>query len=223
MQFVMLTRDRFLLARMHVDTLKGQPTIDQMRVALKNLPTGAKGLHQTYDQAMERIDSQQPEIRDLAKHILMWVVHAKRALSVQELQDALAIEPGMSKLDPERRPEPEVLDSLCAGLITVDQNTYIVRLAHYTTLEYFQKTNDFSKANAYITEVNVTYLSFHEIEKNIAMEVYCRPGKFEIQPHDFIVQYPLLHYALEYWGYHAATQNTQTISLHDIFPNRGED
>ncbi|KAK4107439.1 hypothetical protein N656DRAFT_513618 [Canariomyces notabilis] len=52
--------------------------------------------------------------------------------------------------------------SVCAGLVTVDGNSGIIRLVHYTTQEYFERTRGrwLPDAESYITKVCVTYLSF---------------------------------------------------------------
>ena len=62
-----------------------------MRKALSSLP---KELDETYDQAMERIRSQDTESVRLAERVLAWISNARRPFSVAELQHALAIQPG---------------------------------------------------------------------------------------------------------------------------------
>ena len=71
---------RFLLARLHMDSLMSQPTLGDIKQALRNLPQGSKGLDETYKQAVERITYQPEGYRKLADQILSWVTHAKRAL-----------------------------------------------------------------------------------------------------------------------------------------------
>ena len=44
------------------------------------------------------------------------------------------------KFDEENLPDLEVILSDCAGLVTVNQETDVVRFIHYTTQEYFQRT-----------------------------------------------------------------------------------
>ncbi|TGO25476.1 hypothetical protein BPAE_0079g00230 [Botrytis paeoniae] len=52
--------------------------------------------------------------------------------------------------------------SVCAGLVVVDDKSKIIRLVHYTTQEYFERTRDdwFPDAETFITTICVTYLSF---------------------------------------------------------------
>ncbi|KAF4956485.1 hypothetical protein FSARC_11555 [Fusarium sarcochroum] len=149
----------FLLATLHIDSLAQQPTIGHIKRALKTLPTG---LNATYDQAMARIESQSANIRKMAKKVLYWVIYAQRALSPTELQHAIAIEPGQTELDPEFIPGIDLACSICAGLVTIDTQSNIVRLVHYTTQEYFdqEKQRWFTDANSNIASDCITYLSF---------------------------------------------------------------
>jgi len=39
---------RFLLARLHMDAFMSRPTLGHIKLALKNLPRGIKGLDKTY-------------------------------------------------------------------------------------------------------------------------------------------------------------------------------
>ena len=52
----------------------------------------------------------------------------------------LQLEVGESELDEENLPEIEDMVSVCAGLVTVDEESEIIRLVHYTTQEYFERT-----------------------------------------------------------------------------------
>ena len=101
-------------------------------------------------------------IRELAKKVLSWVIHAKRILSTAELQHAVAVEPGKPELNGKFIPNIEIIGSVCAGLVTIDTQSDVVRLVHYTTQEYFEQTQRdwFPHAQTDVTEIYVTYLSF---------------------------------------------------------------
>ncbi|KAJ6556323.1 hypothetical protein B0H19DRAFT_863901, partial [Mycena capillaripes] len=104
----------FLLAKLHIDLLAAKLTVRAVREGLKHLP---KDLNRTYDEAMERIDNQKEDEKELAHLVLMWVANSKRPLSVGELQEALAIEPGSTSLDVENIPDIDTILSVCAGLV----------------------------------------------------------------------------------------------------------
>lgn len=82
---------------------------------------------------MERIEGQVTDQKDLAKQVLSWITYARRPLTTIELQHALAVEAGEAHLDEENLPQIEDMVSVCAGLVTVDDESGIIRLVHYTT------------------------------------------------------------------------------------------
>jgi hypothetical protein len=93
-----------------------------------------------YKEAMERIKHQPGDFPKLASMVLSWITFAKRPLTTSELQHALAVEIGASKLDEENLLDTEDMVSVCAGLVTIDEESDIIRLVHYTTQEYFEQT-----------------------------------------------------------------------------------
>src|SRR5712692_3264275 len=96
-----LTTLRFLLAQLHMDSLKGKKSPKAVRNALKRLPTGSEAYDNAYKDAMERIEGQRADEEELAKQVLSWITCAKRPLTTLELEHALAIETGESQLDTE--------------------------------------------------------------------------------------------------------------------------
>ncbi|KIM94744.1 hypothetical protein OIDMADRAFT_135812, partial [Oidiodendron maius Zn] len=157
---------RFLLAQLHFDAIKTKKSLNKVKKALENLPTGFQAYSHAYKDAMERIRAQDIDSRELAEHVLSWIVHAKRQLSITELQHALAVEVGEPELDEENLPQIDDMVSVCAGLVTVDRESKIIRLVHYTTQEYFERTwtSWIPNVQTDITKTCVTYLSFNTFE-----------------------------------------------------------
>jgi hypothetical protein len=52
---------------------------------------------------------------------------------VEEFGEALTIEPNATSLDPDNLVDINIVLSVCAGLIIVDEEMSVVRLIHYTT------------------------------------------------------------------------------------------
>ena len=170
---------RFLLARLTLDSLVGHITRKAIKRALDNLSRGSGTLDSAYDETMKRIEDQHPARRDLAKTTLLWITHSQRLLSVAELQQAVAIELGESDLDSDSMVECDEILSACAGLVTRDSDIGvsnsihyhshhltgrrdILRLVHYTTKEYLERTKTmyFPKAQEYLASSCLTYLLF---------------------------------------------------------------
>jgi hypothetical protein len=82
------------------------------RAALKNFPKGSEAYNYAYEEAMERVDGQITNSRDLAKQVLSWITCARRPLTTSELRHALGVEIGESKLDEENLPEVEDMISV---------------------------------------------------------------------------------------------------------------
>ncbi|KAJ5781428.1 uncharacterized protein N7518_009911 [Penicillium psychrosexuale] len=122
----------FLLAQIYLDFLDDKLTTNDIKRSLKNFRKQDRGssedekteiLSHAYDQVMERIDQQRPGLKQLAVKVLSWIIYAKRPLSIQELQYALAIKEGKFQLDKGDLPHIEDMVSVCCGLITIDEES----------------------------------------------------------------------------------------------------
>ncbi|UKZ78708.1 hypothetical protein TrVFT333_006454 [Trichoderma virens FT-333] len=187
----------FLLAQLHLDSLIGKRSPKAVRAALAKLPTGSEAYDLAYNDAMERIKGQVADQEELAKQVLLWITCATRPLTTTELQHALAVEVGESEFDEENLPQTEDMVSVCAGLVTVDEESKIIRLVHYTTQEYFERTQKhwFPTAQTEIATVCVAYLSFSAFETG-----FCETDqKFE----ERLQLFPFYGYAARSWGHHA--------------------
>ncbi|RWA07101.1 hypothetical protein EKO27_g7995 [Xylaria grammica] len=129
----------FLLAQLYLDSLKGKLTLRAVRKALEDFVAGSDAYEHAYSSAMERINGQPREEADLARRILSWIAFARRPLVTEELRHALSVEAGMSHLDEDDLLQVDMA-SMCAGLVTIDKESDIIRLVHYTTQQYFEKS-----------------------------------------------------------------------------------
>jgi hypothetical protein len=141
----------------------------EIRKALDSLPDK---LDDIYDEAMKRIRSQDENDAHLAERVLYWVSYALKPLTVMEIQHALAVEPGDKYLDEEALTDEILLVSVCAGLVTIDQGSKILRLVHYTTQEYFQRTRitQFPNAQSTIATSCLTYTLFDVFVKDVSID-----------------------------------------------------
>jgi len=73
---------------------------------------------------------------------------------------------GKSELDKGDLPHIGDMIAVCSGLVTIDDESDIIRLVHYTTQEYFQRTQEhwFPNAELDITTICTIYLSFSVFE-----------------------------------------------------------
>ena len=156
---------------------------------------------------MERINTQQPGFRRLAEKALSWITCARRPLTTSELQHALAVVVGDSKLDEDNLERTERIISVCAGLATIDEESGIIRLVHYTTQEYFERTQRqwFPDAQTNITTICISYLSFDQFKSGICQN----DAEFEQR----LQLNRLYDYAAHNWGHHARAVPTLTFEI----------
>ncbi|OBT95161.1 hypothetical protein VE01_07603 [Pseudogymnoascus verrucosus] len=197
----------FLLARLHVDSLRDKRTKAKVQSMLGMLPRGAEALEEAYDDAIKRIEAQLPDDSKLAKTVLSWITYAQRPLTTAELCHALAVDPDDTDLDEDNILDVEDIVSVCAGLVTVDEESNIVRLVHYTTQEYFLQNREAWNPTAQqeITTTCLTYLSFGPFKSGS-----CEEDK---EYEERIAHYTFLDYASRYWGHHAQTVQEQVSEI----------
>lgn len=208
---ILLTRSRFLLAQLYVDSLAYKKTSKAIRLTLNELHTDSrmpddekkyKVLDCAYKKAMERIKVQPIDFQDLAMLVLSWITFAERPLRSLELQHAIAIETDTRVLDEENIQNVEDMVSVCAGLVTVDPASDVVRLVHYTTQEYFERMSSlwFPYGQKDIARSCITYLSF---------DCFKNPCSTFAEYETRISAYSFYEYAAEYWGYYAKTASDE--------------
>ncbi|KAJ9217078.1 hypothetical protein DTO166G4_1133 [Paecilomyces variotii] len=192
----------FLLAQLYVDSLMRKKSPKAIRSLLEELTNGSKTYDSAYDNAMQRIEDQVTDQKEMAWEVLSWITCAKRPLTTTEIQNALAVELGESDLDEDNISDLDDIISACAGLVTVtvDASSSVIRLVHYTAQEYFERTwtRWFPDAHKSIATTCVTYLSFNAFRAGIC----ATDTEFEAR----LEEYPLYSYAARNWGHHAWMQ-----------------
>jgi hypothetical protein len=180
-----------------VDSLQDKQTTKAVKTSLAKLTKGAAALDVAYAEAIQRIEGQLEGHRELAKRVLLWITFAKRPLTTTEICCALAVEPEETEIDPDNVPDSEDIVSVCAGLVVVDQESALIRLVHYTTQEFFERTGNawVPDSQLHIARTCLTYLCFDAFQSGrcTANKEY----KKRLQEHQF------LDYAAKYWGEHA--------------------
>ncbi|SCO09473.1 related to ankyrin [Fusarium fujikuroi] len=187
----------FLLAQLHFQSVSTKKTLKKIKDALNSLSGGPKAYDIAYKKAMERIAGQDQDSKELATQVLAWITCARRVLKTSELQHALAVEENDLELNKENIPQIDDMVSVCSGLVTVDDNSGVIRLVHYTTQEYLERSRDqwFPIAESEITMACIRYLSFDVFKGG-----FCRSEK---QYKNRLTSNPFYGYASQNWGHHA--------------------
>jgi hypothetical protein len=92
----------------------------------------------------------------------------RRPLKTEELLHELAVKEDEDELDEENLPVLEDIVSVCAGLVTIDEESGVVRLIHYTTQEYLERTRVhwLPEAQVDIASTLIRYLSFSSVRSD---------------------------------------------------------
>lgn len=226
-----MDRARFLLAQLHLDSLKDKTSPKLIKKALEALPKGSNALDLAYNGAMQRIEDQLEGFRLLAKQLLGWLTYSQRLMNVQEVQHALAIEPGAPDFDEDNLGDIDEIVGFCAGLVIIDEETHIIRLVHYTTQEYFRRNGEILLASARVDIAIscLTYLLYEnfgagwvvdEVPKNAKHRHYARP-LVSSSVRARIQKYPFLEYADMYWAYH--TRGCEQRNVKELFMKFAKD
>jgi len=181
-----------------------QPTNHRRRERLNKTIDGL-GWADAYSSTIKRIKAQDEDKSGLGVAALMWVSHAERPLSADELCHALAVELGSKDFNAGNAPSISTLMSCCQGLITVDKETSTARLIHPTVKEYLSTRPDiFGKPHAAMAEICLTYLNSGQVKALSA------------DPSTVIHDNPFLEYCSIYWGIHAKRElsdNARSLAI----------
>jgi len=205
-QFMISLINRFLLAKLHLDSVLDGSTPNKRKKALASLPQTLNG---AYEIEMTRI-KRNAKYYEVAKRALSWVYFAKRPLHMKELCDALAVHPiedtqdadedGMD-LDPGDLEKPEFILDSCGSLILWDRATDIIGFSHYTVSEFFKANGAGNiEPELYIARTCLTYLGFKEFE------TLCEGAE---SLHMRMTKYNFAKYAGDFWGAHMKDETVQ--------------
>lgn len=166
-----------------------------MEEALQLMPCG---LDDAFEETMCRIQNQPDGRKRLGMNTLMWISHARRPLLVKELSEALAVRTGMTSLNSRYQPLQKLMVECSHGLVTVDEESSVIRLVHYSVQEYFRKHHKkfFPAGEKVVAELCITYLLFDSFGQG------CCDHEAAIV--NRLTEYPFLSYAARQWGNHTS-------------------
>lgn len=185
-----------------MDSLRPKLTVKEVKIAMKTLPKGSDAYDVAYTAAMERIFAQGKEPSEMARKVLSWILCARRPLGTLELLHALAVEFDDKEpeedniLDEDNIMNTEQLLSICAGLVTIDEQSDNVRFIHYTTQEYLQRNRKewLPDADIETARICTAYLSLEDLSVG--------PCSSKHEYDRRVDRLKLLDYAAVHWGSH---------------------
>lgn len=196
---------RFLLAELHMNSLKNKTSAKEIRTALTKLSSGSNAYNNAYTEAWHRLNAQPEEHRNLARRTIAILLTMRRSLSVEELCHALSVDTEDGQVDDEedmRRIE-DIL-ATCAGLVATDPGSNLVRLVHNSTQEYFSRHRSelFPDAENFIGKICVIYRRAKGSEPQNA---------------------PFYDYADKNWWFHLSQASTDQLRSSGLGPQSTHD
>ncbi|KAF5643391.1 ankyrin protein [Fusarium tjaetaba] len=189
----------FLLARIYLNLLSFKVSGTEIRNQLAMFKRGsrkgkAKALSDAYEQTMTRIKSQESDHAMLAKGVLLWLTYARSELTVEDLRYALATRSKYRMVCTQDLPFESTMISVCAGLVSLDESSKIIRLVHFTTQEYLIQNPDelFPLTEQDIARTCMAHLWVDENERYRFLD-------FDLATRS---SYPLWWYSALNWGLH---------------------
>ncbi|KAH6893754.1 hypothetical protein BKA70DRAFT_831946 [Coprinopsis sp. MPI-PUGE-AT-0042] len=119
----------FLHASLQLQALQESVSMHDVEQTLESIPTG---IEEFYGWTMARIRKQGGKKPSLASSVLLWVLHATRPLTANEMEYVVAMCPKTHKFDKKRVVPLATLTRLCQGLVEIEDTSRNVRLVHYT-------------------------------------------------------------------------------------------
>lgn len=153
-------------------------------------------MKETYDQALLRIETQDPDDRDLAERVITWLCYSLRPLTLVDLQYAVSFDPDDDDFGQDDLIPVDLILSVCGGLVILDSSGLAVRFVHYTTQEYFKhfQAVRFPNGHADMANVCIRYLCLERFAVDTENFLYIYYKRLEKEP--------LLEYASLHWGHH---------------------
>ncbi|KAH6892735.1 ankyrin repeat-containing domain protein, partial [Coprinopsis sp. MPI-PUGE-AT-0042] len=181
-------------ASLQLDALRGCANVYAVEKTLEDFP---RQIQDVYRKTWRRIEAQSPDMSVIAKNALVWVLCARRSLTIKELRHAVATCPDTHKFDRRRLVDEATLMGLCRGLVNVEEETNIVRFVHYTAKDVVNDlvSQSFPYPHSLPAAVCMALLAEHGFQQTSLKDEHALKASLKAEP--------LLAYAYEDWPTHA--------------------
>jgi hypothetical protein len=189
-RFLLTHRFRFRLVEFQLKYVlrQGGPVGINAALSEKSLP---KSLPEAYRKVMDQMEEGQ---KKFAFHIMSWIFHAGRLLTICELCEALSINDDSEDLREELIPQPDSIVESCESLVEVDKDSQEVRFTHQTVNEFLREHCTMQMlSSADLAKSCLIYLGFPEFDEP-CLEIQFLEQRFE--------KYKFSNYAARFWSLH---------------------
>ncbi|MCJ1248752.1 hypothetical protein MMC30_005971 [Trapelia coarctata] len=162
----------FLWVAFQIQDLCQQQSDEEIVNALHDLP---KSLPEVFDRIIQRLKNPDPK---RAQRIFKWIATARRPLTLEELREAICVEPCQTALVAARMVNNMHQALACCGsLVTIDEEQCTVHFAHHSIKQHLiSKATEGTMAQYHLSmpeaeieagEICVTYLNFSMFDRRI--------------------------------------------------------
>jgi ankyrin repeat domain-containing protein 50 len=164
----------FLWVDLLLKSLLCMPTDEAIRDCLADLPTS---LSETFTRVLMKANSVENSYR---KRIFDLIIVAQRPLSVEELREALSVNPGDANWKPSKLLNDVRLTlASCGPLVTIDEEDSTVQLIHQSVEQFLLQPLPRSlnlyvsldKGNRLMADIIITYLSYSVFEAQLSTQI----------------------------------------------------
>lgn len=207
----------FQWVRCQIESLCRLRNDNAIRAALFNLP---RTLQDTYHRLLQRIEDCHPDDVETFRRVLSWLVHGVRDLTLDELAEAISIDPesDQSSMDfGAVDTDPEDVLGILGGLVMVSAEK-IVSLAHYSVKEFLvseevRSTKPTFWISSYDAErdlaaVCLAYLCYDDFRKPLLPDIGAFEGRLN--------EYKFLAYATMAWPSHVKGSGKEGCPAQDV-------
>ena len=189
-----------------MDYLCELPNDAARRKALDSLPSD---LNATYEGILSRVNQSNPETQKLVRRALRWITDVDEGdrLTTEGLCEAVSIDFGNTKRDPQAIPDEFEIFHWCGSLVRKSANGRLLELAHFTVQEFLQQIDprqnpsigayriDREADNLIRAKVCLTYLNFEDFNQGASFGQHVVERRFR--------ECPFREWAVNTWIGHA--------------------
>lgn len=124
---------RFLHASLQLNSIRECFSIHDVKQTLESFPAQ---IEDVYRETWKRVLDQNPKQVALAKTILLWVLHSQKPMTIEQLRRAIAVDPDTNQFDRTRLVPEATLMALCRGLVSLEEESKVVRLVRELLTDY---------------------------------------------------------------------------------------
>ena len=173
---ILLNVCRFLWVTFQIDSICSQKTDAAILTALEDLP---KDLPDTFNRILRKLQYSDTADPLFCRKIFDLLAAAQRPLTLEELREAISVEPGETKWDVSNVVNDmlkTLLDS-CGSLVAVDEEHLTVHFAHHSVKQHLlseprdSEVREYhiglKEADLYLGDIIVTYLNFGIFDRQL--------------------------------------------------------